>query len=180
MWTVSKLAARCGLSRGTLLYYESIGLLKPPARSAANYRRYGERDFERLQQICAYRHAGLTLNDIRAILIKPDRRESDAAAVLKRRLVALDGEIETRRAHQRAILKLLQSDSIGRNKMITKEKWVSIMKASGLTEADMHRWHAEFEKAAPEEHQEFLEFLHIPAAEIRTIRDWSARGEGVA
>ena len=180
MLTVSKLAGRCGLSRGTLLYYESIGLLKPPARSAANYRRYGERDFERLQQICAYRHAGLTLNDIRAILIKPDRRESDAAAVLKRRLVALDGEIETRRAHQRAILKLLQSDSIGRNKMITKEKWVSIMKASGLTEADMHRWHAEFEKAAPEEHQEFLEFLHIPAAEIRTIRDWSARGEGAA
>jgi len=174
MWTVSKLAARCGLSRGTLLYYESIGLLKPPARSAANYRRYGERDFERLQQICAYRHAGLTLEDIRAIL---DRRESDAAAVLKRRLVALDGEIEMRRAHQRAILKLLKNDSIGRTKMITKEKWVSIMKASGLTEEAMHRWHAEFEKAAPEEHQEFLEFLHIPEGEIRTIRDWS---QGVA
>jgi DNA-binding transcriptional MerR regulator len=170
MWTVSKLAARCGLSRGTLLYYESIGLLKPPARSAGNYRSYGERDLHRLQQICAYRHAGLTLDDIRAIL---DRRESDAAAVLKRRLLALDGEIETRRAHQRAILKLLKNDSIGRKKMITKEKWVSIMKASGLTEADMHRWHAEFEKAAPEEHQEFLEFLHIPAAEIRTIRHWS-------
>ena len=174
MWTVSKLAARCGLSRGTLLYYESIGLLKPPARSAANYRRYGERDFARLQQICAYRHAGLTLEDIRAIL---DRRESDAAAVLKRRLVALDGEIEMRRAHQRAILKLLKNDSIGRTKMITKEKWVSIMKASGLTEEAMHRWHAEFEKAAPEEHQEFLEFLHIPEGEIRTIRDWS---QGVA
>ena len=174
MWTVSKLAAHCGLSRGTLLYYESVGLLKPPARSAGNYRSYGERDLERLQQIRAYRHAGLTLDDIRAIL---DRRESDAAAVLKRRLVALDGEIETLRAHQRAILKLLKNESIGRKKMITKEKWVSIMKASGLTEANMHRWHAEFEKAAPEEHQEFLEFLHIPAAEIRAIRDWSARAE---
>ena len=173
MWTVSKLAAHCGLSRGTLLYYESIGLLKPPARSAANYRRYGERDLQRLQQVCAYRHAGLTLDDIRAIL---DRRESDAAAVLKRRLLALDREIETRRAHQRAILKLLKNDSIGRNKMITKEKWVSIMKASGLTEADMHRWHAEFEKAAPEEHREFLEFLHIPGEEIQTIRDWSRKG----
>jgi DNA-binding transcriptional MerR regulator len=180
MWTVSKLAARCGLSRGTLLYYESIGLLKPPARSAGNYRSYGERDLQRLQQICAYRHAGLTLDDIRAVFIQMDRGESDAAAVLKRRLVALDGEIETRRAHQRAILKLLKNDSIGRKKMITKEKWVSIMKASGLTEADMHRWHAEFEKAAPEEHQEVLEFLHIPAAEIRTIRDWSARSEGAA
>jgi DNA-binding transcriptional MerR regulator len=170
MFTVSKLAARCGLSRGTLLYYESIGLLKPPARSAGNYRSYGERDLQRLQQICAYRHAGLTLDDIRAIL---ERRESDASVVLKRRLVALDGEIETRRAHQRAILKLLKNDSIGRKKMITKEKWVSIMKASGLSDEAMHRWHAEFEKAAPAEHQEFLEFLHIPAAEIRTIRDWS-------
>jgi DNA-binding transcriptional MerR regulator len=173
MWTVSKLAARCGLRRGTLLYYESIGLLKPPARSAANYRRYGERDLQRLQQVCAYRHAGLTLDDIRAILERP---ESDAGAVLKRRLLALDREIETRRAHQRAILKLLKNDSIGRKKMITKEKWVSIMKASGLTEADMHRWHAEFEKAAPEEHREFLEFLHIPAEEIQTIRDWSRKG----
>ena len=172
MWTVTKLAQRCGLSRGTLLYYESIGLLKAPARSAANYRRYGEGDLRRLQQICAYRHAGLTLDDIRTLL---DRRETDAVAVLKRRLLALDGEIETLRAHQRAILKLLKNDSIGRQKMITKEKWVSIMKASGMSEADMHRWHAEFEKAAPEEHQEFLEFLHIPAAEIRTIRDWSAR-----
>jgi DNA-binding transcriptional MerR regulator len=91
MWTVSKLAARCGLSRGTLLYYESIGLLKPPARSAGNYRSYGERDLQRLQQICAYRHAGLTLDDIRAVFIQMDRGESDAAAVLKRRLVALDG-----------------------------------------------------------------------------------------
>ena len=174
MWTVSKLAARCALSRGTLLYYESIGLLKPPARSAGNYRSYGERDLQRLQQICAYRHAGLTLDDIRAIL---DHRESDAAAVLKRRLVALDGEIEMRRAHQRAILKLLKNESIGRMKMITKEKWVSIMKASGLTDDAMHRWHAEFEKAAPEEHREFLEFLHIPAAEVRSIRDWSKKNQ---
>lgn len=172
MWNVSKLARHCGLSRGTLLYYESIGLLKPPARSAANYRRYGEQDLRRLQQIRAYRHAGLTLHDIRAIL---DRRQTDAGAVLKRRLLALDDEIEILRDQQRAILKLLKNDSIGRKKMITKEKWVSIMKASGLTEADMHRWHAAFEKAAPQEHQEFLEFLHIPAAEIRTIRDWSVR-----
>jgi len=173
MWTVTKLAERCGLSRTTLLYYERVGLLKAAARSDANYRKYGEADLRRLQQICAYRHAGLTLADIRTIL---ERRETDAVAVLKRRLVAIDGEIETLRAHQRAILRLLKIDAIGRTKMITKEKWVSIMKASGMTEAEMHRWHVEFEKNAPQEHQEFLEFLHIPADEIRTIRDWSARG----
>jgi hypothetical protein len=37
----------------------------------------------------------------------------------------------------------------------------------------MHRWHREFENAAPAEHQEFLEFLHIPAAEIVEIRERS-------
>ncbi len=49
------------------------------------------------------------------------------------------------------------------------------LKASGLTEADMRRWHVEFERAAPEDHQQFLEFLHIPEGEIRTIRDWSGK-----
>jgi hypothetical protein len=44
------------------------------------------------------------------------------------------------------------------------------MRAAGFTDEDMHRWHAAFEKAAPEEHQEFLEFLHIPPEEIRSIR----------
>ena len=59
--------------------------------------------------------------------------------------------------------------------MVTKEKWVSIMKAAGLTEEDMHRWHAHFERSEPEEHQEFLEFLHIPGEEIRSIREWSRK-----
>lgn len=176
MLTVSKLARRCGLSRSTLLYYESIGLLKPARRTTGNYRSYGEADVQRLQQICAYRDAGLRLDDIRAIL---DRKDSDATSVLKRRLMELNTEIETLRGHQRAILRLLHvKDSVWRTKVITKEKWVSIMKASGFTETDMHRWHAEFERSAPEEHQEFLEFLHIPKEEIRSIREWSRKSGG--
>ena len=51
--------------------------------------------------------------------------------------------------------------------MITKDKWVAIMRAAGFTEDDMQRWHKEFEKAAPAEHQEFLEFLHIPCGRDR-------------
>jgi hypothetical protein len=60
--------------------------------------------------------------------------------------------------------------------MITKEKWVSIMTACGLSKDQMHRCHAEFERSAPEEHEEFLKFLHIPAAEIETIREQSRKG----
>ena len=175
MWTVSQLARCCGLSRSTLLYYESIGLLKPARRTAANYRAYTDKDGARLRQICIYRAAGLKLEDIRALLERPD---SGAAAVLERRLAELGGEIERLRGHQRAILQLLRkADATWRKQVITKEKWVVIMKGAGFTEADMHRWHAEFERSAPAEHQEFLEFLHVPAAEVEAIRAWS-RKEG--
>ena len=174
MLTVSKLARCCGLSRGTLLYYESIGLLKPVSRSAAGYRRYGDNDLRRLRQICVYRDAGLKLEDIRALM---DRPEDDASSVLKRRLAELNAEVKTLRGHQRAILKLLRNyDFCERTEMNTKEKWVSIMRAAGFNEADMKRWHVEFERSAPEEHQEFLEFLHIPKEEIASIRDWSRVG----
>jgi DNA-binding transcriptional MerR regulator len=173
MITVTQLARRCGLSRSTVLYYESVRVLKPPLRTSSNYRAYSEKDVARLEQVCVYRSAGLGLADIRAIL---DRPESDASGILKRRLVELNAEIQALRGHQRAILKLLQHKfSFGRKKVITKEKWVAIMKASGFSEADMHKWHAEFERSAPEEHQEFLAFLHIPKDEIRSIREWSKK-----
>ena len=174
MLTVSQLARRCGLSRTALLYYETIGLMPHVTRSEGNYRCYGERDWQRLRQICVYRDAGLKLMDIRAIL---DRPESDAAQVLKRRLVELNAEIETLRAHQQAILKLMQNKNFRRMKVVTKQKWVAIMKAAGFNEDQMHRWHREFERSAPAEHQEFLEFLHIPPEEIGRIREWSRKQE---
>jgi DNA-binding transcriptional MerR regulator len=175
MLTVSRLAQRCGLSRSTLLYYESIGLLQPSARSATGYRRYGDKDLGRLRQICAYRDAGLKLGDIRALLERP---EDDASSVLKRRLLEIDAEVETLRNHQRAILKLLQKfdQFFERTEMNTKEKWVSVMRNAGFSDADMNRWHAAFERSAPDDHQEFLEFLHIPADEIRRIREESRQG----
>jgi DNA-binding transcriptional MerR regulator len=174
MLTVTKLARRCGVSRTTLLYYESIHLIPPPQRSGANYRYYDETDVQRLLAIRSYREAGLTIEDIRAILsTNTTRSGGKAAGVLKRRLLELDAEIATLRGHQRAILALLQSKSLGKAKMITKEKWVSIMEGCGFTKDQMHRWHAEFERSAPAEHQEFLEFLHIPTEEIANIRKQS-------
>lgn len=167
MLTVTKLAQRCGMSRTALLYYESIGLMPPPQRNSGNYRCYGEADLKRLLQIVAYRDAGLRLEDIRAIL---DQSGGDAFEVLKRRLFEIDAEIGALRVHQQAILKLLDNRTLRKAKMITKQKWTSIMKACGLSEEQMQRWHAEFERSAPEEHQEFLEFLHIPAEEIASIR----------
>jgi DNA-binding transcriptional MerR regulator len=169
--TVTNLARSCNLARSTVLYYESIGLLTRPRRSAGNYRVYSEKDLDRLRQICTYRDAGVTLADIRSILESPG---GNAAAVLRRRLTELSAGIERLREHQRAIARLLQTtDRFRRLPVVTKEKFVSVLRASGFSEEDMHRLHTEFESSAPNEHQEFLEFLHIPEAEIRSIREWS-------
>ena len=171
--TATTLARRFGLSRSTLLYYESIGLLRRPPRTGGNYRAFTDQDAARLEQICMYRELGLSLAAIRTVL---DRPGSGASAVLQRRLADIETEVDALRGHQHDILRLLQrSRSFRRNQMITKDKWVAIMKASGFSDADMHRWHAECEKAAPAEHEEFLAFLHIPAAEIAKIREWSRK-----
>jgi MerR family transcriptional regulator, thiopeptide resistance regulator len=172
--TVSMLARQCGLSRSTLLYYESMGLLRRPPRTDGNYRVYGDHDLLRLRQIGVYRKVGLSLSAIRSVLDQP--RGGGAVAVLERRLADIDGEIETLRGHQHAILRLLnKSRTLRRTEMITKDKWVAIMRGAGFTETDMRRWHAEFEKSAPNEHREFLEFLHIQPAEIAAIREWSRK-----
>jgi DNA-binding transcriptional MerR regulator len=165
--TVTNLARTCNLSRSTLLYYESIGLLPRPRRTAGNYRAYSPQDAERLRQVCVYRDAGVPLADIRSLLDGP---RDDAASVLRRRLGELSAGIERLRDQQRAIARLLKIAHQRRLPMVTKEKWVAVMKAAGFSEDDMRRWHAEFEKAAPDEHQEFLEFLHIPQEELTRIR----------
>ncbi len=157
-----------------MLYYEAVGLLKPARRSTGNYRVYGEEDLERLRRICLYRGAGLSVAGIRSIL---DESQGEAAGVLQRRLWELNSEIECLRGRQREIARLLAEwGPVRRLPMVTKEKWVEIMRGAGFSDTDMERWHTEFEKSAPREHQEFLEFLHIPPDEVQSIREWSRTG----
>ena len=165
--TVTELARAVDLSRTTLLYYESIGLLRRAKRTAGNYRQYTEADAIRLRQICAYRAAGLPLRDIGALLDQPS---TGFTAILERRMAQIGQEMEGLRAQQRAIARLLKTKRRG---MLTKQKWTQVMKDSGFSGDDMRRWHAQFEKAEPEDHEQFLKFLHIPEAEVRQIREWS-------
>jgi DNA-binding transcriptional MerR regulator len=172
MMTVSQLAKRSGLSRTAILYYERAGLLKPVSRTSSNYRAYGESEAKQLEQICLYRSVGVSVREIRLMLSSP---ETKVAALLKHRLQELEREIAQLRGHQQLILKLLRGKNLRRIKNMTKEKWVSIMKAAGFSEADMQHWHRTFERSSPDEHEKFLEYLHIPNTEIRSIREWSAK-----
>lgn len=174
MLTVSELARRFGLSRSTLLYYDAIGLLRPSARSDANYRLYSQADVERMELIDMYRRAGLPLKDI-ARSLASDR--STLGALLESRLRVLNGEVHRLRKQQQLIVQLLKSPALrGKTRAMTKDEWVAILRATGLTEADMRRWHVEFERLSPEAHQDFLESLGIPDEEVVAIRHWAQAG----
>jgi DNA-binding transcriptional MerR regulator len=84
MSTVTKLARRCGVSRTALLYYESIGSMPQPQRAGGNYRCYSESDAERLRAIRTYRNAGLTPDDIRAILRQTKSPETKNMRAMKK------------------------------------------------------------------------------------------------
>ena len=171
MQTVGQLARQFALSRRTLLYYDSIGLLKPSGRSASNYRLYSDADQQRLKSICSYREAGLGLDEIRQVL---DGSSSKVAAILEDRLGALNSEISALREQQRVVVHLLRDRAkLRRARTMDKQSWVSLLRASGLSEADMRRWHVEFERISPEAHRDFLESLGISVEEVRSIRSWS-------
>jgi hypothetical protein len=56
---------------------------------------------------------------------------------------------------------------------MSKNDWVQLFRAIGMSDDAMHRWHTEFEKRWPEAHQSFLEWLRVPSAEIDRIREAS-------
>lgn len=166
--TVRKLAEQFGLSRTALLYYDRIGLLCPERRSGAGYRLYGPGSVERLGLICSYKRAGLSLGDIRVLLEKPER---ESEKVLRERLIALDGQVLELRVQQRAIVSMLRSlGATDFRGSMDKETWVEILRESGMDEPSMERWHARFERNAPEAHRAFLAWLGIPEAEATQIQ----------
>jgi len=174
MYNIGQLVKEFKLSRSTLLYYDKIGLLKPSARSEANYRLYTQGDFDRMEQIAMYKQAGLSLESIAEILASSNNY---ASKLLEKRLGDLNSEIVQLRKQQQFILQLLNKDSLVRSsKTMKKQQWVEILKSSGMDEQAMRQWHIEFERNLPEVHTGFLESLGIEPAETTSIKTWSKSG----
>ena len=101
-------------------------------------------------------------------------RPSRTTELLEARLDQLNTEIARLREQQRVIVRLLANRrKLGRARAIDKAGWVRLLRAAGLDDDAMHRWHIEFERLAPEAHQDFLESLGLAKAEVTRIRKWS-------
>lgn len=171
--TLGRLARATGLARSSLLHYEALGLLKPLARSESGYRLYGEAEVQRLQAIRRYRDAGLSLQAIQQLLSRP--AAGGPAALLEQRLLALSDEVQRLREQQQELARLLAMPEFhARRKARGKVDWVALLRQAGFSDADMRRWHAGFETAAPDQHEAFLNSLGLSPAEVAAIRQAAA------
>lgn len=168
MYTVGQIAKKFKISRSTLLYYDSIDLLKPKGRSNSNYRLYSDADVVKMERITLYRETGIPLKLIANIL---ENEHNESIPILENRLYAINKEIQDLRTQQNIILKILESENaIQHSRVITKEQWISLMKSVGLDEGNMREWHVQFERMSPEAHQDFLESLGMKKQEVQLIR----------
>jgi Cu(I)-responsive transcriptional regulator len=78
---IGDLGRATGTKVETIRYYEQIGLMPKPPRSAGNYRSYGEPELRRLSFIRRARDLGFSLDQVRALLGLADNRESSCATV---------------------------------------------------------------------------------------------------
>jgi DNA-binding transcriptional MerR regulator len=79
--TAGRLAELGGVTVRTLHHYDEIGLVCPPARTAAGYRAYSAGDVERLREVLAYRRLGFGLREVADLVSDPS---ADAVAHLGR------------------------------------------------------------------------------------------------
>lgn len=103
---IGELAARSGLKPQTIRYYERLGILSRPVRTAAGYRRYDERAIEELELVTAARSLGFSLNEVNGILAVVRAGPAHCSPVLevaRHRLAELDQVIASLKQKRTAL-----------------------------------------------------------------------------
>ena len=151
-----------------MLYYDRLGLLRPSGRTGSGYRYYIDADVGRLERIRHFREAGLTLKEIRDVLASGGK---PGMKLLEKRMQETAEAILGLKNQQRLLAGMLRQVATGKlPASVNKQLWVEMLRAAGMDQNAMHRWHIEFERRAPEGHQEFLLSLGIPRDEVERIR----------
>ena len=101
---IGELARRTGCNIETIRYYERIGLVPHPPRSAGRYRLYETEDVLRLVFVRRARELGFSLDEIRALLaLSSDGTCSDVRELAARHLADVRVKIADLRAMERAL-----------------------------------------------------------------------------
>jgi DNA-binding transcriptional MerR regulator len=171
MISIGRLAKQMKISRTALLYYDSLGLLRPAAVSRAGYRMYSEQDVERLGKILDYRKTGLSLAEIRRLL-DGEAGEDRVVALLLKRLGEINGEIAGLKKQQEILIRLIRARELLQTiRRSDPQSFTALLENAGIAAADYDAWHRSFETHSPELHARFLEAAGFSAADIRELRE---------
>ena len=118
-YSVGQVADFAKVTVRTLHHYDEIKLLSPSGRTPAGYRRYGDDDLDRLQQILFYRELGFSLDDIASVL---DDRDVSPSEHLLRQQRLLGGRIARLQEMAAAVEKALEARTMG-NRLTPEEKF---------------------------------------------------------
>jgi len=99
---IGEVARHTGVGAKAIRFYESIGLLPNPERSANGYRRYGPADVDRLRFVARARSLGFSVANVSALLALWNDRGRESATV-KRMALRHVAEIEQRIAELQSI-----------------------------------------------------------------------------
>ncbi len=106
--SIGALAKAAGVTTPTMRYYEDIGLLPKPARSASGQRVYDESDVERVTFIRRCRDFGFSIDQVRllsSLSISPDRDCAEVRDIAHEHLTDVRAKL--------AELKALEQDLAG-------------------------------------------------------------------
>jgi DNA-binding transcriptional MerR regulator len=159
---ISEAAARFGLSRATLLYYDRIGVCGPSSRNAAGYRFYRRADIERLAIVVELRKAGVPLKRVSAALRKGGKA---LAGLLIARLGEIGAEIEALRFRQERALDFLER--VADEEDLGAADLESVLEEAGIEAKRRRAWHDRFRASSPGVHDGLVAFLRERAGERR-------------
>jgi DNA-binding transcriptional MerR regulator len=115
--TIGQAARESGCKVQTLRYYEALGLLPKPTRTAGNQRVYGDEHLKRLAFIRHARELGFSLEAVRELLSlgsKPEQSCAKADAIARTHLEEVERKIAALTALKGELARMVESCGQGR------------------------------------------------------------------
>lgn len=113
---IGALASATGTKAVTIRYYERIGLLPQPGRTAANYRSYGNDELKRLTFIRRARSLGLSIGEVRELMAMAEasRRSCESVnSIARDHLAAVDEKLADLSSLRRELAQLVDQCESG-------------------------------------------------------------------
>jgi MerR family transcriptional regulator, thiopeptide resistance regulator len=148
-YRVTEFAGLTKVTVRALHYYDQIGLLAPSGRTPSRYRVYTDKDLFRLQQIVTLKFLGLSLDQIKKALSRP---QSTVVRSMRLQAEAVEKEIERLKRAARALRETSQMVEAGGP--LDWKKLINVMEEIQMTEDIKKTWAKHYTEAEMKEFEE--------------------------